>query len=326
MKSLGILLVVVVGGAAYYHYVYAPKARQDAGTVEYVLPGALPVLDTTADVRTVIANLHAGEPVRVTTSEDNWAGLILPDGATGWVPAKDLLDAQTFEQGQSLLKKAIRAPVQATGHISASANLHLEASRAAMTIGEFAPGQQVAVYDRRITARGPQAEGAAGSYRRDVWYLVRGGSRAGWVLGDFVSLDIPPLLALYAQGINMVAWMPLDTVDDGGQQVPQYLAADRIGERLCDFNHIRVFTWWVKRHKYVTAYVEGHLDGYFPLTVTHIGKVPYFRLRLIDESGHKFQKVYGLFDTIVRPIGVVDGWTSRAMPAPSTLRGGAGKV
>ncbi|HLI29630.1 MAG TPA: hypothetical protein VKV79_00860, partial [Terriglobia bacterium] len=99
-----------------------------------------------------------------------------------------------------------------------------------------------------------------------------------------------------------------------------YLAADRIGTRDFDFNHIRVFTWWVKRHKYVTAYVESGLQGYFPITVTHLGSVPYFRLRLVDDTGRKFQKVYGLFDTIVRPIGTVGGWTSNAMPQPRTRR------
>ncbi|HET7099904.1 MAG TPA: hypothetical protein VFJ52_02040, partial [Terriglobia bacterium] len=55
---------------------------------------------------------------------------------------------------------------------------------------------------------------------------------------------------------------------------------------------------------------------YFPITVTHSGGTPYFRLRLIDDQGHKYQKVYGLFDTITKVIGTVDGWESDAMPAP----------
>ncbi len=321
MKSLAILLLILVGGAAYYHYVYAPRARLTAGTLEYVLPVTLPVVDTTADVRRIIANLHAGQPVRVISSADSWADLILPDGATGWVPQSDLLDAESFDEAQDLLKKAVQAPAQASGHISAPVNVHLKPSRNGMTVGQFGLGQHVVVYDRQLTAREPVAGNGSASQRTDVWYLVRGGDSAGWVLGDFVSLDIPPGLSNYAQGINIVAWMPLDTADDNGQQVPQYLAADRVGARRPDFNHIRVFTWWVKRHEYVTAYVEGGIDGYFPITVSHIGGVPYFRLRLVDDQGQKFQKVYGLFDTIVRPIGVVDGWTSDAMPAPSTLRG-----
>jgi hypothetical protein len=54
---------------------------------------------------------------------------------------------------------------------------------------------------------------------------------------------------------------------------------------------------------------------------------PYFRLRLVDDEGEKYQKVYGLFSTIVHPLGTVKGWESDAMPAtqpPSPKRGKAG--
>lgn len=112
----------------------------------------------------------------------------------------------------------------------------------------------------------------------------------------------------------MVAWLVIKTVDDGGQQVPEYLAADREGTQEADFSHIRVFTWWIKNHKYVTAYVESNLNGYFPIRAASIDGVPYFRLRLINEQGEKYQKIYGLFDTITRVVGTVPGWDSDAMP------------
>ena len=87
-----------------------------------------------------------------------------------------------------------------------------------------------------------------------------------------------------------------------------------MGPGQCDFNHIRVFTWWAKHQKYVTAYVESNLNGYFPIRLATIAGVPHFRLRLIDEDGRKFQKIYGLFATITRPVGTVDGWESNDMP------------
>jgi hypothetical protein len=309
-------MVLAIGGIAYYHYVYIPKRNRLAGEVEYVLPEALPVIDTTAEVRRVVATLHSGQPVKVVLTVDEWAKLSLADGETGWVHGKDLLGAQIYERDQDLLKQEESSPAQAVGHITTVSNVHLTASRVGVTVGQLSPDQRVEVYDRKLVERPAPPSGASGKVSQDVWYLIRGGGSAGWVLGDFVSLDIPQGLADYAQGINMVAWMPLDTVDDNGQPIPQYLAADRVGRRNVDFNHIRVFTWWVKHHKYVTAYVESHLDGYFPITVTHSGNVPYFRLRLVDDQGHRYQKVYGLFDTIVRPIGTVDGWSSTATPAP----------
>ena len=36
---------------------------------------------------------------------------------------------------------------------------------------------------------------------------------------------------------------------------------------------------------------------------------------LVDKNGHRFQKVYRLDDTIVHPLGTVEGWESDAMPA-----------
>jgi hypothetical protein len=323
LKSVGVLVVLTIGGIAFYHYIYLPRHIRSTGATEYVLPGTLPVIDTTADVRRVITTLHSGQPVLVTFNEADWAKLLLADGETGWVHGSDLLDAQTYDREQKLLKLEQSAPVQASGHINTLANVHLTASRSGVTVGELSPDQRVDVYDRQRVERTASPGKAAGKSVYDVWYLVQAGNTAGWVLGDFVALDVPQGLAEYAQGVNLVAWLRLDTVNDSGHEMPQYVAADRIGRHDVDFNHLRVFTWWVKRHKYVTAYVESHLEGYFPILVSNSGNVPYFRLRLVDEDGHHYQRVYGLFDTIVKPIGNVNGWTSTAMPNPLLSRAGA---
>lgn len=320
MKTFVALVLAIAAAVAYYHFVYKPKRNRPAGEIAYVLPQELPVVNTTAVIRNVIATLHGGQPVHVTERIGDWARVALAGGEDGWVKQKDLLDAETYKKGQALLDQLNGMQVQAVGRADDAVNLHLDSSMDAPTLGEFSANQPLEVYGRRLVAR-PSAPGTPPAATiQDVWYLVRGSGRAGWVLGRFVDLDIPQGLANYAQDVNMVAWLVLDTASDGGRQEPQYLAADRIGARDFDFNHIRVFTWWVKRHKYVTAYVESNLEGYFPITVTHIGNVPYFRLRLVDDTGHKFQKVYGLFDTIVRPIGTVDGWTSNAMPQPRARR------
>ncbi len=107
---------------------------------------------------------------------------------------------------------------------------------------------------------------------------------------------------------------------DQGREVPQYLVADRIGAQDIDFNHIRVLTWSARKGRYATAYIESHLSGYFPIRVTELHGVPYFRLRLVDSAGRKYQKVYELLDTIVRPVGIVEGWESGAIPAATVER------
>lgn len=319
MKKIAFFLVIVAAGVVYYYLIYAPKRREPThAETAYVLPDSLPVVDTTAVIRRVLMTYHSGDPVRVIARAGDWAKLALPGGGAGWVKQKDLIGAVEYDKGQRLIKSLASSPVQADGHTNAPVNMHLDPSRNALKLGEVTAGVHVEVYGRRVVTKTANAGGINSSTAKAVWYLITTRARAGWVLGMFIDLDVPPALASYAQGYNMVAWMPLDSVNDGGRQVPQYLAADRIGGEDFDFNHIRVFTWWVKHHKYVTAYVESGLDGYFPIVVTRDGTVPYFHLHLLDKDGNKIQKVYGLFDTIVRPVGIVDGWTGNAMPAPAT--------
>ena len=76
----------------------------------------------------------------------------------------------------------------------------------------------------------------------------------------------------------------------------------------------------------MTAYVEGNLSGYFPIRVQQFNGVPHFRLRVIDGYGNKVQRVYGLFDTKTRLLGVAPGWESGAMPpAHNKSRAGPGR-
>ena len=301
-------------GSAYYYFVYRPA---HALTVEagYVLPESVPVVDTPAEVRIVVGSLRSGERVEITKRTRNWAQIRTSDHVTGWVENSDLVDSQTYEGGQKLMRDLLNIPAQAEGHTGGVVNLRLEPSRDAAQLAQLAEGSKVQIFGRRLVDR-PAPEGQPSAAKvRDAWYLIRANARAGWVLGRFVTLDIPEKLSPYAQGTNFVAWVVLKTVEDEGQQVPEYLTADRVGTQEADFSHIRVFTWWVKDHKYVTAYVESKLNGYFPIRVAVVKDVHYFRLRLMDDQGQKYQKVYGLFDTITRMVGTVPGWQSDEMPA-----------
>ena len=254
----------------------------------------------------------------------HWSEVRLPRHQTGWVETKDLLDAATYQRGQDQLKALEKYPVQAAGHTSTTTNLRLDPARDSIVLSELAENQPLEIFGRRVVDRSPLTNTAASGrpHARDVWYLVRANSRAGWVYGRLIDLDVPAAISPYAEGINMVGWIVIKTVNDGGKAVPEYLVADRVGSGDVDFNHIRVFTWWEKRQKYVTAYVEGNLSGYFPLTSKESTDTdffakpsPYFRLRLVDDEGRRYQKVYGLFDTIVHSVGTVDGWESTAMPS-----------
>jgi len=297
-----------------------------------VVPASVEVADSPAQVHSKLASLKSGERVGVVSRTAHWVCIRLPDGRTGWVEGSALLDAATQQKAGQLLEGLESFEPQAVGHTTTATSLRLEPSRESIQLAELTGNLPVQVFARQIVARaspgqGGKAAASQGKPRRDAWYLVRAQSRAGWVLGRLVSLDIPQEIALYAQESNLVAWLVLNSVNDGGREVPQYLVADRTGTQDFDFSHIRVFTWWVKHHKYVTAYVESNLNGYFPIRIVRGLDKPYFRLRLVDEDGEKYQKVYGLFSTIVRPLGTVKGWESEDMPETpphAPKRGGSG--
>lgn len=281
-----------------------------------MLPESVGVVDSPAEIRLGVAILKQGDRVEVLDRTRNWSKVRLADGRVGWVEAVNLLDSDSYEEGQQLLKELQNEQPQAVGHVTNGANLRVEPARDAVQLMQLPGGQSLEVFGRRMVERTPQAGAPPPAEPlRDAWYLVRSGSKAGWVLGRLVSLDVPDAIAHYAQSTNLVAWVVLNQVEDNGRQVPQYLVADRKGTPDCDFTHIRIFTWWTKKQEYVTAFVESNLNGYFPIRVSRVDGVAHFRLRLVDRKGRKLQRVYRMFDTIARPVGMVEGWESQAMPA-----------
>jgi hypothetical protein len=314
-----IIVLLAAGCAAYYYFVYGPS-RTVSVEAAYVLPPSIQVVDTPAEVRLVIGSLKSGDRVEITKRTSHWAQIRTADNLTGWVEIKDLLDSQTYDGGQKLLHELAEIPAQAEGHTSGIVNLRLEPARDAAQLAQLPQNVKVRIFGRRMLDRPAVADKPNPAGVKDAWYLIRTDTQAGWVLGRFVALDPPDQLAVYAQGSNLVAWLVVKTVDDQGHEVPEYLTAERLGTQEADFTHIRVFTWWRKDQKYVTAYVESNLNGYFPIRVATVNGTPYFRLRILDDQGQKIQKVYGLFDTITHMVGTVPGWESDAMPASGEAR------
>ena len=318
-KSVIVAVVSVIALAAVIG-IYDHWFRKSAPPLEvdYVTSPSLDVMDTPAVVHKVIAVLKYGDRVEILKESGDWARVRAGADTEGWVNTKELVPAKIYEGGRKILQDLQHRQVQAAGHTVAAANIHLEPQRDAPELGMLMQGQALEVFDRRVVPRKPAGGGVkpavSSTPDSDAWYLVEAGSRAGWVLGRMLTLDIPEGISQYAASYNMVAWFVLNQVQDGNASVPQYLAADREGTVEFDFTHIRVFTWSVRGHHYVTSFVQGGLRGSFPIRVEHVNQVPYFRLRLVDRQGNKVQGVYGLFNTIVRPMGTVKGWESDAMP------------
>lgn len=330
LKLFLVILLVVTASAGWYILVYTP-AHVVPMEVAYVLPVSVAVVDTPAQIRLDVTQLRNGDQVQVLGQTRNWAHIRLDDGRTGWLELKDLIDSRTYQRGQEQLREMAKIQPQASGHTTNEVNLRLDPSRDSAQLALLAPNERLQVFGRRYVFREPKEsepsapagnsdDSTAASEQREAWYWVRAGVRGGWVVGRYITLDVPPEITQFAQGVNTVAWMVLDDVQDNGRMVPQYLVADRIGAPEFDFNHIRVFTWWPKNQEYVTAYVESNILGFFPILVSKVDEKPYFRLHLVDDHGHKYQKVYAMVNTIVRPVGRVDGWESDAMPSSPPAR------
>jgi len=332
------LLLVTLLSAAYYLLVYVPKHSKAGEPVlafmnyfltysplqpmresAYVLPDTLGVWDSPAEIRMQIATLKSGDRVYALARFRTWAHVRLLNGQDGWVDKDALMTAATYAADEQLLSEMASQPAQAAGHAADSVNVHIEPSRKAAVVAQLKPQQRIDIFGRRMVQR--PAEGSTTEVASlpsspvEAWYLMRSGSRAGWILGRLVDLDVPKDISAYSQDVNLVAWQVLNTIDDSGRQVPQYIVADRAGTETYDYTHIRVLTWWKRKQTYAIAYREADLQGYFPILVTREGTLPGFRLRLVDSTGAKYQKVYALFDTITRVLGTVAGWESDAMPA-----------
>lgn len=314
IKHVFYVLLILAGiiGLGYYEWVYRPAHLSPVGFA-YVVSPSLDLLNTFAPVHTTVDILKNGERVAVLRRGGQWDEVRTPRGIVGWTLASQLIEPSVHNAGVRLLQHVASEPVQAVGSTVGMVNVHTAPSLEAPRLTVLSPNAKVDFFERQLVPRSSEA-GPSTPSPTDVWYLVKSKDHAGWVLGRLISLDIPQALAPYAASYNLVAWFVLTTVQDHGQAVREYLVADRVGTTTEDFNHIRVFTWSARRHHYVTAFVESNLDGTFPIRVETVNHVPYFWLRLKDRAGHKFQKFYGLFDTIVRPVGTVKGWSSNTLP------------
>ncbi len=142
------------------------------------------------------------------------------------------------------------------------------------------------------------------------WYLVRTSSgKAGWVLLRMIDLDVPVDVAQYAEGQRIIAYFVLNTVDEDGKQVPQYLMLlNEPKDGLAwDYNQIRVFTRNRAKHRYETAYRERELEGYLPVRTGHQvfdkeGDLPTFTIRKKNDQGQIVEVTYKLNGPIVRRV------------------------
>jgi hypothetical protein len=150
--------------------------------------------------------------------------------------------------------------------------------------------------------------------KKEDWWLVRAHMSdqtilAGWLLGRFVELDVPPPLPDYATsaGMRIVAWTELNRVaSTAGKPMAQYLLLGTHGPegQPCDFTALRVYTWGKQKERYETAFVESNVCGKFPILKSQTaGPEADLTFTFLDYSnGAPDRRAYQMHQTIVRRV------------------------
>lgn len=291
---------------------------------------------STAMVREALITLNYGERLQVITRAGDQVQVRTAQGVTGWVESRNLMDAGLWDRVGALLAQARTMPVQARGHTKVPSNLRVEPGRDAARILQLGRDVPVEFLARRVVeAPGTSNEKVSGEEaageKHENWWLVRAdvkdaGQTAGWVLGRFISLDLPGPLpdVVSSAGIHVVGWFELNRVADAAHgEIPQYVVVGARGGESegCDFTLLRVYTWGAARKRYETAYVESGLCGELPVRVipaAQTGGDASFRFAAVEKNG-KGERSYRIHQTVVRRVR--EGETSRA---PAKGRGHRG--
>ena len=303
----------------------APQSLEFA----YVRGAEEPLRDQLGPSSRPIATLQGGERVAILARRSRWVQVRTASGQYGWLHTQSLASQETFDQFHKFAEQTASLPSQGKAIARRDANLHLKPSRDSETFRLLREGEAVEVVAHQVAERLRSSANRQSASGQDVglegngsaqvaaavevrqlenWLLVRDSEpRAGWVLENFLDMNVPMEVAQYSEGLRIRAWFVLHVEQDQTGEHPWYLWATvrpRPGLPY-DYDEIRVFVWNPRNARYETSYRERNLIGYYPIQVdrrqTPGGVSPAFTLQLEDETGRRFQKNYVMAGRVVRP-------------------------
>jgi hypothetical protein len=280
--AIGFVVVLLICLGLYLRFHHRRRPSEAA----YVGSRQVTIWSSSAQVKEAVASANFGDRVEVLTRAGDQAQVRTASGAVGWVDGDELLSDEFWRKAKTLLAETGARPVEGKGRTRVISNLHMDPERDSPHVSQLDKGVPIELYERRAAAV-PQSAPAAqpGSpadpsstpapARREDWWLVKAKPNgqaeiAGWLLGRFVSLDIPSPLPDYADaaGVRIVAWFELNRVpDEKNGLTPQYLVLGIHGAegQPCDFTLMRAYTWDERKGRYETAFVESDLCGKLPV-------------------------------------------------------------
>ena len=272
------------------------------------------VWNSTAQIRSAIANLAYGQAVQIYQRDAGYTLVGTSAGVRGWVASVSLMDAELWRRVAILDATTKSMPVQAAGHTRARANIHTRPGRTSPVILEAQGDSPLVVLQHAMALGQLHASDSSSSQKNEDWWLVRAdvknvGTVSGWVLGRIIALDLPEPLPEYqsSEAYTVVAWFEINRANDplSSGYRPEYLVAgtrDSQNSGGCDFTLARVYTWSAKRHRYETAFMDSRLCGKLPIDVTPAtapGGDAYFHFQNLGSRGAE-NRVYDMKLTTVR--------------------------
>jgi hypothetical protein len=334
MKRKLLIAVPLLALVALAAWMLRPK-RETQGEA-FVSEKVVPLLSGIAQVREQVGVLHYGERVDVITKRNDYAKVRTNAGVVGWVESRQLMEPALWQRSIKLLDQTRGMPVQARGRTKVSTNLRVQPGRTEPRLYQFARNVPVEIVGRatadwvQVTDEKDNSNEPEETKKED-WFLVRGMATrppgdsstraaepinttqpgdqtvpiAGWVVARFIEMDLPDPVREGAASANIrpVAWFELNRVSDASGDKPQYLLAAARGPegQACDFTALRVYTWYARRSRYETAFIENRLCGQLPIRLGKGPKdEPEFHFHVMD--GKKEERVYRLIQTVVRRI------------------------
>ena len=350
MKRKLLIAVPLLCLVALAAWMFRPK-HETLGEA-FVSEKVAPLLSGIAQVREQVGTLHYGERVDVVGKRNEYVKVRTSGGTVGWVESRQLMEPALWQRSIKLLELVRGMPVQARGRTKVSTNLRVQPGRTEPRLYQFgrnvpveivgrAVADWVQVTDEKDSGNEPQET------KKEDWFLIRAVATrppgeasargpeattttqpgdqtvpiAGWVVARFVELDLPDAVREGAASANIrpLAWFELNRVSDPSGDKAQYLVAAARGPegQVCDFTALRVYTWYVKKSRYETAFIENDLCGQIPVRLGKGPKgEPEFRFRVMD--GNKEERVYRLNQTVVRRVREVDNASGKRGAAKAT--------
>lgn len=324
--ALGFVIFLVICVALYLHF----RRPSPALGTAYAGGRGVTLYNSSAQIRSPIGTVGYGEPLRIEARFGDQVQVRTTAGLVGWTNNDDLISDDLWQNEKDLNKKTAEDTPESQGHTAVISNLRLGPGRDGARVRQLKKGVPVELFQREAVPvpqtnapgasqpesdTGEESTAGAGGPKKEDWWLVRAqvddkSYVSGWMLGRFISLDVPAPLPDYASASNMriVAWFLLNpALDTNGNQVPQYLLVGTTGPEggACDFTMMRVFTWSKTKSQYETAFVDGDVCGKLPINIVRMPVEQQVTMTFKDPGDGSLQ-TYRMHQTIVRHIKDAD--------------------